>query len=163
MSQRTSRPDFEPVIASFRFGPSFRIFATLWWILGPVPLALVIVSVMRGRDPVDLYVFLFFWTLIGPISGLALWRSGIDITKRFVVIRRLRHALYFDRVSTKINIANGGSTPVAHITDRHGTRQSYAVTAMRRSSRKLREMATYVPVTFHGKDVEPLPDTQDPH
>jgi len=105
-----------PVIASFRTGPSFPMFAT-------------------------------FWPPIGPIRGLALQRSGTDVTERFVVIRRLRHARCFDRASTEIKIANAGGSPVAHITDHLGARQRSAVSALNRPARKLREMVADVPVT----------------
>jgi len=145
----------EPVLATFRFGPSFRIFASLWWLMGPVPLVLFSVSVLRGGDPVNLFVFLFLAAVPLPIWGLTLWRTGIDITEHFVVIRRLRKPLCFDRSSTMISIRNGGSAPIAHITDRLGTRRTYAVTALRTGGRKIRELAAYVPVTVIGKPVEP--------
>lgn len=144
------------IIASFRFGPSFRIFATLWWLMGPVPLVLLAVDALRNGDPVDLYVYLFFAAVPIPLWGLALWRGRIDITEQHVIVRRLRSPLFFVRNDTQITISSVGGTPVSRVSDGSGARSVYSVTAMRRGSRKLRQLAVHVSVMMHGKQIDPL-------
>jgi len=149
-------PISEPVIASFRFGPTFRMFATLWWLAGPLPFTLLVVHVARGGDPVLLFVYLFLAAIPVPLVGLALWRSRVEITQQHVIVRRLRSPLFCDRSRTKLEVTNIGGTPVTRISDGAKTRDIRSVTAMRRGARKLRELAAYVPVTIHGRDVEPM-------
>ncbi len=157
MSKPTDIPTDDPVVATFRFGPSYRMFTALWWLMGPVPFVLLAISVVRGGDPINLYIFTFLGIVPIPIWGLILWRSRIVITERHVVIRRLRKPVLFVRSDTNIKIMSIGGTPMARISDGRQTRESRSVTAMRRGSRKLRRLATYVPVTMHNRSVDPLP------
>ncbi len=157
MSQTTDIPTDDPVVASFRFGPSHRMFAVLWWLMGPVPFVLLVIGVVRGGDPINLYIFTFLAIVPIPIWGLILWRARIVITERHVIIRRLRKPVYFVRDNTQIRI-HGVRYPMARISDGLQTRNSCAVTAMRGRSRKLRRLATYVPVTIHNRSVDPLPE-----
>lgn len=152
---RGPHPD-EPVLATFRFGPSFRVFASLWWLMGPVTLVVLLLSVARGGDPVNLFIFLFLASPFVLPFGVAIQRMRVDITESFVVIGRLRSPIVMDRVTCSIKMEQIGGTPMAFITDRLGTRRTCAVTAMRADAQKARSLAAHVPVTVHGTVVRPL-------